>query len=47
MVMLTVALLCWAVQIGTATFPATVEVDLIFPQNETYAPTAIFPLVFA
>ena len=27
--------------------PATAEFDLIFPRNETYAPTAYFPLVFA
>jgi hypothetical protein len=29
------------------TFPATVEVDLIFPRNDTYAPTAHMPIVFA
>jgi hypothetical protein len=29
------------------TFPATAEVDLIFPQNDTYAPTSIMPIVFA
>lgn len=34
-------------QVGAPTFPATVEVDLIFPRNETYAPSAIFPVVFA
>ncbi|KAK7968781.1 hypothetical protein PG988_007854 [Apiospora saccharicola] len=44
---LPLALLCWAAQVGATTFPATVEVDLIFPQNDTYAPVDIFPLVFA
>jgi hypothetical protein len=29
------------------TFPATVEVDFIFPRNETYTPTPVFPIVFA
>lgn len=29
------------------TFPVVVEVDIIFPRNETYAPTPVFPLVFA
>ena len=28
-------------------FPTTVEVDLIFPRNDTYAPTALMPIVFA
>jgi hypothetical protein len=28
-------------------FPATVEVDLIFPRNNTYAPTPLMPIVFA
>ncbi|AEO70564.1 uncharacterized protein THITE_2122187 [Thermothielavioides terrestris NRRL 8126] len=32
---------------ATPTFPATFEVDLIFPRNETYAPTPFFPIVFA
>ncbi|CAK7212943.1 hypothetical protein SCUCBS95973_001631 [Sporothrix curviconia] len=32
---------------ATATFPQTVEVDLVFPRNETYAPSAVFPIVFA
>src|SRR3978361_1099068 len=31
----------------TEAFPQTVEIDLIFPRNETYAPTAYFPIVFA
>ncbi|KAK3936205.1 hypothetical protein QBC46DRAFT_395595 [Diplogelasinospora grovesii] len=46
--LLPVALL-WAVvvQAGATTFPATVEVDLIFPRNDTYAPSALFPIVFA
>ncbi|KAK4149052.1 hypothetical protein C8A00DRAFT_19218 [Chaetomidium leptoderma] len=29
------------------TLPATVEVDIVFPRNETYAPTPVLPLVFA
>jgi hypothetical protein len=29
------------------TFPATLEVDLIFPRNDTYAPTTLMPIVFA
>jgi hypothetical protein len=28
-------------------FPALVEVDLVFPRNETYVPTPVFPVVFA
>ena len=40
-------ILLWAAQALATTFPATVEVDLIFPRNETYAPSDIFPLVFA
>lgn len=32
---------------GATNFPATVEVDLVFPRNDTYAPTALFPIVFA
>lgn len=35
---------------ATATFgvakPGVIEVDLIFPRNESYAPTPIFPIVF-
>jgi hypothetical protein len=41
------AALLWATQVGATTFPATVEVDLIFPRNDTYAPSAMFPIVFA
>jgi hypothetical protein len=41
------AALLWATQAGAITFPATVEVDLIFPRNDTYAPSAMFPIVFA
>ena len=26
--------------------PADLQVDLIFPRNETYAPTQLFPIVF-
>lgn len=29
------------------TYPATVELDLVFPRNDTYAPASVFPLVFA
>lgn len=32
---------------AATTFPQTVEVDLVFPRNETYAPSAVFPVVFA
>ena len=31
----------------TNSFPATVEFDLVFPRNDTYAPTTLFPIVFA
>lgn len=31
----------------TRTFPATVEFDLVFPRNETYAADALLPIVFA
>lgn len=27
--------------------PADIQVDLVFPRNETYAPTQMFPTVFA
>lgn len=45
-VVVTAALLC-ARQVDATTFPSTVEVDLIFPRNDTYAPSALFPIVFA
>ncbi|KAH8649336.1 hypothetical protein BX600DRAFT_369857, partial [Xylariales sp. PMI_506] len=41
------AMLLGAHVVDAATFPATVEVDLIFPRNDTYAPTTLFPVVFA
>jgi hypothetical protein len=41
------AVLLWAVQVEAAPFPATVEVDSIFPSNDTYAPSALFPIFFA
>lgn len=41
------AALLWAAQVAATTFPATVEVDLIFPRNDTYPPSALFPIVFA
>jgi hypothetical protein len=31
----------------TVSYPVTVEFDLVFPRNETYAPAPIFPVVFA
>lgn len=37
---------CCAVAVQVP-FPATVEVDLIFPRNDTYAPSAMTPIVFA
>ena len=36
---------CWSA--AQLTFPVTVEVDLIFPRNNTYSPTAHMPIVFA
>lgn len=39
--------LLWAVLAGATTFPTTVEVDFIFPRNETYAPSRLFPVVLA
>lgn len=35
----------WSIVQGT--FPTTVEVDLIFPRNTTYAPSVLMPIVFA
>lgn len=33
---------------AAANTPATIELDLVFPRNETYAPTDdLFPIVFA
>ena len=32
---------------ATQTYPATVEFDVVFPLNDTYAPVALFPIVFA
>jgi hypothetical protein len=29
------------------TYPAIVEYDVIFPRNDTYAPVAVMPVVFA
>lgn len=29
------------------TFPSIAEVDLLFPRNDTYAPTVLMPMVFA
>lgn len=44
---LAVILLGAVVMAGATTFPATAEVDLVFPRNDTYAPSALFPIVFA
>lgn len=41
------ASLLGAVGAGAITFPATVEVDLVFPRNDTYTPAALIPIVFA
>lgn len=46
--LLPVALLSTVAQWASATtFPSTVEVDLVFPHNDSYAPSTIFPIVFA
>ncbi|KAI1385663.1 uncharacterized protein F4822DRAFT_432518 [Hypoxylon trugodes] len=37
---------CWAAA-QAIEFPATVEAHLIFPRNETYAPSRFFPIIFA
>lgn len=39
-------LLCTAVEATTAT-SGTVDVDLIFPRNNTYAPSELLPVIFA
>jgi hypothetical protein len=31
----------------SVTYPATVEFDVVFPGNKTYAPAPVFPIVFA
>jgi hypothetical protein len=36
---------CWSA--AQLTVPAAVEIDLIFPRNGTYSPTAYMPIVFA
>ncbi|KAL1853193.1 hypothetical protein VTK73DRAFT_9059 [Phialemonium thermophilum] len=33
--------------LGDIPLPQTIEVDLVFPRNETYAPLVYFPIVFA
>jgi hypothetical protein len=35
----------WVKMVGASS--GVVEVDLIFPRNETYAPTAYLPIIFA
>ncbi|KAK8918041.1 hypothetical protein VCV18_009371 [Metarhizium anisopliae] len=39
----------WAVgdAVGQSKVPETVEVDLVFPRNDTYAPSPFIPIVFA
>jgi hypothetical protein len=37
-------LACWS---SAQTFPSIAEVDILFPRNDTYAPTVLMPLVFA
>jgi len=37
-------LTCWS---SAQTFPSIAEVDLLFPRNDTYAPTVLMPMVFA
>ena len=32
---------------STQTFPSIAEVELLFPRNDTYAPTVLIPMVFA
>ncbi|KAI2468836.1 hypothetical protein F4781DRAFT_396505 [Annulohypoxylon bovei var. microspora] len=39
-------LLCWPT-VQAVVFPATVEVHLVFPRNDTFAPSALTPIVFA
>ncbi|KAI1778199.1 hypothetical protein F4818DRAFT_405165 [Hypoxylon cercidicola] len=38
---------CWSAAQQSIAFPATVDVELIFPRNDTYAPTVLMPIVFA
>lgn len=46
----TLALLHPLLSVGVVTaerkFPTDLQVDLIFPRNETYAPTQLLPIVF-
>jgi hypothetical protein len=37
-------LTCWS---SAQTFPSIAEVDLLFPRNDTYAPTVLMPVMFA
>jgi hypothetical protein len=32
---------------ATPKYPTTVELDLVFPRNETYAPVGLMPITFA
>jgi len=39
--------LAYCVEPAAQTYPTTVEVDLVFPRNETYAPAQLMPMIFA
>lgn len=39
-------LLVW-LSIAEVSYPTTVEFDIIFPRNDTYAPTDLMPFIFA
>ncbi|KAE9376389.1 hypothetical protein N431DRAFT_367431 [Stipitochalara longipes BDJ] len=47
MALLPVVIQWMAVQASAPPFPATVEIDLLFPRNTTYSPSILFPLIFA
>ncbi|KAK1773291.1 hypothetical protein QBC45DRAFT_97506 [Copromyces sp. CBS 386.78] len=32
---------------AVAQYPTTIEFDVVFPRNDTYAPAAVFPIIFA
>ncbi|KAF2664835.1 hypothetical protein BT63DRAFT_77657 [Microthyrium microscopicum] len=38
---------CWSAAQPAISFPTIVEVDLMFPRNDTYAPNPLMPVVFA
>ncbi|KAI1375638.1 hypothetical protein F4677DRAFT_421929 [Hypoxylon crocopeplum] len=39
--------LSWRTAVQAIEFPTTAEVHLIYPRNDTYAPTTLMPIVFA